>query len=341
MGVSQLSTPPKLNGPVAGVAVAYFQITGVRRAFQDGWRVSDPFDINGPAVISFSGGRTSAYMLWRILQAHGGTLPDDVHVTFANTGKESPETLRFVHECGSRWGIPIHWIEWRDNEPGFTVVGLNSASRIGEPFDALIDKKQRLPNGGERWCTEYLKVRPIWALMRSLGHGEPGDYAELIGLRFDEGHRVLKGLARAKKDGRLVRDPLADLGVTKRDVRDFWWGEGRRYETSVQPQGFDLGLPDLWGNCNLCFAMGVAIRRERVRQRPEVAQWWLDAEARTGGTFAFRETVADIVRDAAFHQGTPDLFDDAPSDAECGDMCGGDTPAEIAALQAEFERGAG
>lgn len=50
--------------------------------------MSEPFFVTGPALISFSGGRTSAYMLWRILEAHDGTLPDDVHVTFANTGKE-------------------------------------------------------------------------------------------------------------------------------------------------------------------------------------------------------------------------------------------------------------
>ena len=56
--------------------------------------MGDPFFITGPALISFSGGRTSAYMLWRILQAHGGALPDDVYVTFANTGKEREETLR-------------------------------------------------------------------------------------------------------------------------------------------------------------------------------------------------------------------------------------------------------
>lgn len=62
----------------------------------------NPYRITGPALISFSGGRTSAFMVWNILQAHGGTLPDDVVVAFANTGKEREETLRFVHECGSR-----------------------------------------------------------------------------------------------------------------------------------------------------------------------------------------------------------------------------------------------
>src|SRR5580704_16732204 len=109
----------------------------------------NPYLINGPALISFSGGRTSAYMLHEILSAHGGKLPDDVHVCFANTGKEREETLRFVHECSVRWGVHVNWIEYRDNAEGFEVVGYNSASRNGEPFQAIIDKKKRLPNWKE------------------------------------------------------------------------------------------------------------------------------------------------------------------------------------------------
>jgi len=50
-------------------------------------------------------------MLWNILQAHGGALPADIRVCFANTGKEREETLRFVHECETRWGVRVHWIE--------------------------------------------------------------------------------------------------------------------------------------------------------------------------------------------------------------------------------------
>ena len=65
---------------------------------------SNPYKINGPALISFSGGRTSGFMLWNIIQAHGGTLPKDVYVTFANTGKEAPETLDFVHEIEQKFG---------------------------------------------------------------------------------------------------------------------------------------------------------------------------------------------------------------------------------------------
>lgn len=102
--------------------------------------------IKGPALISFSGGRTSAYMLHEILKAHGGTLPNDVVVAFANTGKEREETLRFVHECASRWGVYVHWVEWRpkktDREPHWEAWAavlvmrrLRQAWEIGELVD--------------------------------------------------------------------------------------------------------------------------------------------------------------------------------------------------------------
>ena len=42
-----------------------------------------PYNVPRPAVISFSGGRTSAYMLKMILDAHDGRLPEDLSIVFA------------------------------------------------------------------------------------------------------------------------------------------------------------------------------------------------------------------------------------------------------------------
>src|SRR5690606_23950369 len=140
-----------------------------------GGSVTSPYKIEGPALISFSGGRTSGMMLWKVLDAHSGKLPDDVFVTFANTGKEREETLRFVYECGSRWGVKINWLEYRRRErnapweDGFSVVGYNSASRNGEPFAELIQRKKYLPNPVTRFCTIELKIRVMRNFARAKG----------------------------------------------------------------------------------------------------------------------------------------------------------------------------
>lgn len=272
--------------------------------------MTSPFAIRSPAVVSFSGGRTSAYMLYRIVEAHGGTLPEDVVVCFANTGKEREETLRFVYECGLRFGVVIHWLEWRDGKPPYEEVGFNSASRNGEPFDALILKKQRLPNWKERWCTSFLKLIPMFAFAQDLGW-EKGAYSEVIGLRDDEGIRILRGLERAERDGRSIAYPLANAHVRKADVEAFWRG-----------MDFDLGLEPWEGNCDLCFAMPKAVREARIRRRPHCASWWQKKEEEQDGLFDRRVRVADMVDRVRRHADIFEPADFGEYDAECGDSCG-------------------
>lgn len=152
----------------------------------------NPFAIDQPTCISFSGGRTSAYMLWRVLDANGG-LPTQVVVCFANTGKEVEATLRFVRDCAMHWQVPIHWLEYRAEAPGFVVVDFDTASREGEPFEALIRKRQYLPNPVARGCTVSLKIRPMHRFVRALGWTE---WDQFIGIRADEQRRVAKIRAR-------------------------------------------------------------------------------------------------------------------------------------------------
>ena len=270
--------------------------------------MTNPYKIAGPALISFSGGRTSGYMLHEILKAHDWRLPDDVRVCFANTGKEREETLQFVHECETRWGVGINWIEWRAGRPGFEQVSFDRASRKGEPFEALIRLKQRLPNSHERWCTQFLKVLPMFAFMRTDQNLEPGQYVETIGLRDDEGERIFKGLARADSDGRHVAYPLAKMKVRKADVRAFW---------NAAP--FDLGLEPWEGNCDLCFLKGKKIKKRIIRDSPSAPIWWAAMETEQDGWFDKRDLVAEMM---AAVDASPELFDyDDEYDVECGLHC--------------------
>ncbi len=110
----------------------------------------NPYRIEGPGLLSFSGGRTSGKMLFKTVEAYGGKLPEDLFVGFANTGREDEKTLRFVHECGTRLGVKIHWLEFMTDLKSagpsgrFDEVGYNSASRNGEPLDRLIARKKAL-----------------------------------------------------------------------------------------------------------------------------------------------------------------------------------------------------
>jgi 3'-phosphoadenosine 5'-phosphosulfate sulfotransferase (PAPS reductase)/FAD synthetase len=278
--------------------------------------MTDPFLITGPALISFSGGRTSAYMLWRILQAHGGALPDDVYVAFANTGKEREETLRFVHECATRWGVRVRWLEFRSRlislpiEQRFDEVGFNSASRLGEPFQALIESKCYTPNAVTRFCTQELKVRVMKWFMQSLGHE---NWTNVIGLRADEPRRVARSRQKPREPWTNAL-PLDDAGVTNREVRAFW-----------REQDFDLQLLPFEGNCDGCFLKARPKLLETERTKPGTLKWWSDMEEGPGkGRFVTEYSYAELIR-AARDQG--DLFkgafdNDPDMDAECGTWCG-------------------
>lgn len=219
----------------------------------------------GNVCIAFSGGRTSAYMLHQIMQANGG-LPDRVIVSFQNTGREMPETLDFVQECGERWGVHIVWLEYRPEDPRFEVVSHNLASRNGEPFEALIRKRKFLPNRVARFCTAEMKVQCASRYLKNIGWKK---WTNAVGIRADEPKR-LKGAP--PRERYTLWHPLAAAGVSRRDVSGFW-----------EKQPFNLRLPNVdgrtqLGNCDGCFLKSEASRAALARDYPERAQWWADME---------------------------------------------------------------
>ena len=271
----------------------------------------NPYRVPRPAVISFSGGRTSAYMLRHIVDAYGGRLPDSVSIIFANTGLERPETLEFVDVCGREWGVEIIWVEYLWDAPHRTrVVDFATASRKGEPYAALIDRKGFVPSVTIRSCSGTLKRDRIESYARHrLGLKRRHS---VIGFGADEQRRVLRMRAMncGSRTGAHAVLPLADAGVREPDVLEWW-----------KRQPFDLGIPSYAGNCDLCHLKGRAKLIRLIREDPTLADWWIEQEAkvanRTGPDgracesmkrFRLGETYAELKAATLAHR---DLFDDA------------------------------
>ena len=240
--------------------------------------MSDPYKLPTPSLISFSGGRTSAFMLYKILEYYNFKLPKEIYVTFANTGKEMPETLDFINECSKRWNVEIHWLElefgkerpiWRTKE-----VSYETASRDGKPFADLIEHTCIVPNPSTRICTRELKINTMKRFMQNRGHKE---WHNIVGLRYDEPRRV-SNMRKANDKGTNVWEtimPLNEDQITNEMVLDFW-----------KQNTFDLKLPTyggktIAGNCDLCFLKNKAQLIKMIKERPELADWWSQQEIKT------------------------------------------------------------
>jgi 3'-phosphoadenosine 5'-phosphosulfate sulfotransferase (PAPS reductase)/FAD synthetase len=265
----------------------------------------NPYKIKGPALISFSGGRTSGFMLWNIIKAHGGGLPSDVHVVFANTGKEAPETLDFIKEVSDKWGVHINWLElsihderpiWRTKE-----VTYETASRKGEPFDMLIKKRSFLPNSVMRFCTSELKINVMKRMMIQMGYKE---WFNVVGLRYDEPRRV--GNIRNQTGNKWISlAPMYDAKHTIKDVIEFW-----------NKQNFDLSLNSFGGkapagNCDLCFLKGMDTTIKLLKERPNLADWWIAKEKEVNAKFRKdRPSYIELLDISKQPSSQHDLFDD-------------------------------
>ncbi len=279
----------------------------------------NPYKIEGPALISFSGGRTSGFMLKQIVDAHDGVLPEDVHVTFANTGKEMPETLDFVRDCGEHWGVKINWLELEIGEerPIYRtkIVDYESASRNGEPFAALLDRRAYLPNPVARFCTAEMKIRRMKDFMWKVKGYKHWD--NILGLRHDEPKRVTSSRNASTKERWDNLMPMYEAKHGIKEVLEFW-----------QKANFDLRLPTIngqtvAGNCDLCFLKGRKTLNALMKERPDLADWWIAQENRfgneSGATFrSDRPPYIELVEEAK-NPKMLDLFEDDSMSCFCHD----------------------
>lgn len=218
-------------------------------------------------LISFSGGRTSAYMTKRLFDEREPG--DEYLVVFANTGQEHENTLTFVDRCDREWGLGVVWVEAVTHE-GRTActhrrVDFASANRSGDLFEAMI-AKYGIPNKVYPHCNRELKLNPIHDYAEAHGW-EKGSYDTAIGIRLDEADRQN---INAKKL-RLIY-PLIRWGVRKPEILGWW---------NAQP--FDLYVPEHLGNCVWCWKKSPRKHLTIAVQKPEA----FDFPARMEATYPF------------------------------------------------------
>lgn len=212
-------------------------------------------------LISFSGGKTSAYMLWWLFNVWKERADWEMVAVFANTGKEAEGTLRFVDDCANEWGIPVVWVESYPKPVGkgwgvvHKVVSFESASRNGEPFEAMISRLG-IPSQHAPFCSDQLKRKAIESYLKSIGWTK---YYKAIGIRFDELNRK----NRKAFEKRIIY-PLIDLNPsTKQDINN-WWNK----------QTFNLEIHPDEGNCNNCWKKNIKVLCRNAVRNPRSFDWW-------------------------------------------------------------------
>jgi len=188
--------------------------------------------------VSFSGGRTSAYMCWWLLNNKSAEY--DFIFVFANTGQEAEETLIFLDMCDKAFGLNLVWLEAvinpeRGKGTSHKVVSYETATRDASIFDDMC-AVYGIPNTSYPHCNRELKLAPIQSYKKSLGYSRK--HLTAIGIRSDEIDRMN---VSAADEG--LTYPLIKWSMTTKAEIIHWWGL----------QSFDLEIPEHKGNCNTCW----------------------------------------------------------------------------------------
>lgn len=207
-------------------------------------------------VVSFSGGRTSAYLVHLMEQRR---INDDLDVRYIymDTGAEHPKTYEFIKNVVSHWGINLTCLRVVVNPElgqgnSYEVIPISEIKHDLEPWKAIV-KKYGLPYPAGAFCTREMKFNPVTKYCKD----NFDEYTTWIGIRADEQNRL------KPKDG---INYLADISDFEKDDINHWWSK----------QTFDLTIPEHLGNCVFCIKKSVNKIALAARDEPILAKQFID-----------------------------------------------------------------
>lgn len=153
----------------------------------------------------------------------------------------------------------------------------------GRPFEDL--RKTSLPNIMWRFCTEGMKIRPMFKWWKE--HiGEPVEMK--IGFRLGEEKRA-KGMLDKTVDGlRKYKDvgwqkpvfPLIEDGIKRDHIVKYWKDKPVRFAEQ--------------NNCVGCFHRNPLVLRKQFDLHPNKMQWFLEQESKKGAQWKAEVSYSDI-----------------------------------------------
>ncbi len=213
-------------------------------------------------IVSFSGGRTSAFLVWLMERARK-EFGWDVRYVFCDTGVEHPQCYTFIRNIVKFWGIDLvvlrakvnPTLNYGNSYQEFKPNDLMNSKVMPpfEPFNSMLTK-YGTPTVMGAYCSDRMKKDVTNSYCKDK-FGK-GNYVTWLGIRSDEPHRL------KPKPGIKY---LADLiDIDEQDVLNWW---------SHQP--FDLGSDQWEGNCLFCVKKASTKIALAARQNPGFFNMWL------------------------------------------------------------------
>ena len=255
-------------------------------------------------VVSFSGGRTSAYLCHLMIELYGR---ENVDFIYMDTGAEHPKTYEFIKNVNKYFRLNLTCLRGDFNQPlgkghSYKIVNVNDICPDLGPYTDMVNK-YGTPGQSSAWCTSRMKEETHDKYCNDK-YGK-GNYETWLGIRADEPKRVLgshlgnewtsRGLSSydltitmqhieinhpiingirdiyikiqntiAKKANKNIKFMAEVCDAEKEDVLSWW-----------HSQPFDLEIPEHLGNCVFCFKKSPLKLAAAHYDEPELYVKWL------------------------------------------------------------------
>lgn len=226
-------------------------------------------------VVSFSGGRTSAYLV-HLLKQKELNEGWNIDYLFFDTHAEHPKTYEFIRRCVEHFDLDLKVFSLKINPE---LGQGNEAEQIG--LDQMgwdmslwydMTKKYGNTSVAGAYCTREMKTNLMNKYTKQFD-----EYTNWIGIRADEKRR-LRGHPNIRY--------LAEISPFEKHDVIGWWRQ----------MPFDLEIQEHLGNCVFCIKKSVPKIALAIMDEPELFKEWNDMI--TNGEV--REKVIDRPKDAIY-----------------------------------------